>query len=302
MRQMTQYSAQNRGSFWLRKRNFFILTITLISIFLFSGCSLFGPKSAVDVMEKYKTNQENIENYNMNGIIDLNMSMNSNNKEDSMFNFDNFEIPLNFSLDMNVGKDSMAGDIQVSYSLFGMEAKSSVDTFLDMKNNIIFSKTEKNDWVKSTLDSNNLNMPFKEINPNDYEKFEFEKTNSGYKLSAKMADLNDSNFLKSILSYFNEDDIKDMKISDKGSITYNFDKDCNLTSIKINKIEVLNKSTQGTDSEESTITISSTIKFTKYNKLKTSDYEIPEKVIKNAKEDDLDIFNLGLNPENSENE
>ena len=66
------------------KKSIKLICLTGCMIFalaLLSGCSLFGPKSAEDVIEKYSKVQEKIENFNMKGTIDMTETLTTDNAE-----------------------------------------------------------------------------------------------------------------------------------------------------------------------------------------------------------------------------
>ena len=277
------------------------LCVVAFSLCLFSSCSLLGPKSAEDVIEKYKANQEDFENCNMKGKLNMNMTMSSKDKElTELAGTTSFEIPVVVDFDVDAGKDSSYGRLDMKLSFMGVSESQKIEMYIDNRENLAYLRAEDGDWVKEDLDSDESVTSFADLNDlgsDIWKDFDFKKTDNGYVLSASSKVIKDSDMFNSITGTLGDDTISNFDLSEDGEIVYEFDKHCNLTKVNMSEIKLKGKTAEtdllGSFDCEADLDVS--VNLSKYNELKESAYEIPDKIKDSAKEqeDDGSLFSLG---------
>ena len=271
------------------KKSIKLICLTGCMIFalaLLSGCSLFGPKSAEDVIEKYSKVQEKIENFNMKGTIDMTETLTTDNAEvQAALGTNKIEIPIEMDLDMDAGKETAHGDVDVKMSYSGESYNTEIEMYVDAKDGYTYSKQEGSDWVKQSTNNSLLDISStNSVDPSAWKDFDFEKIDGGYVLSASMDKLKNSNMFDSFSGYLGDTTVSDFEIQNDGKIIYTFDKNCNLVRIETKDVLITGSQDMGEGLGSLTCDMEMNFKFdlSKFNELEPSDYEIPSKVIKRA--------------------
>lgn len=258
-----------------------------LSLVILSGCSIFGPNSAKDVMEKYYSGADKIESYHLEGTMDMDVSMKIDSKDvTEMLGTDTIDMPVNMDLSMDVGKPSAHGDIAMDMSILGEKESTSVEMYYDIEKGYTYTKEDGSDtWYKQKTDKAFTDMAAIEIfdEDTDWDKFEFEKLKEGYKVSVNVKDL-DSDFFSDIMTTYLEDvDFDEFEFGDEGKLVYEFDKSCRPVKSKIEDLLLTSSMNMDAAGDMSCdVVMNADFDMSKYNEVDEDDYEIPSKVKKDA--------------------
>ena len=269
-----------------------LTTCMICALALLSGCSLFGPKSAEDVIEKYNKAQEKIENFHTEGTIDIKESFTADNAEVNQYlteaaGVDKLEIPATMNIEMDAGRETAHGDMDISMSFAGKSEKTSAEMYIDQKNGITYTKQQSGDWTKSSSDSTLMALTdLGAVKADGWQNFSFEKAESGYILSASMKELKDDDMFDYFSGHVGDAIIDDLEIEDDGKVIYVFDKDCRLVAVEMKDVVISGATDLGSGLGNLNCTMDMNVKFilSKFNELQEDDYTIPSDVIKNAVE------------------
>ena len=275
-----------------------IMMLALSMMMLMTACSfsLFGPRSAADVMKNYEKQMENTKNFHMMGEMDMEMSMALNDTASVAAGTTRLNVPITAEFEFDVGQKSAHGDMTMKVSLLGMSEEQDSEIYIDAEDSCVYTKTKGTDaWVKEETDKTLTSLlDPDELDDVDWSKFAFEKTDDGYLLKANIKDFDSDFFGESFTSNL-DNTISDFKMGDEGEVLYYFDKKCNLRKINLKNV-TLSAEAENTDID---MAVDMQYVLSKYNELDEDDYEIPSKVKKeaqDAKDDNGIMTGLGDTP------
>ena len=267
-----------------------VLAVCLVlSLVIMSGCSLFGPSSAKDVIAKCQSNVDKIENCHLDGELTMNLTMTIDDKDvAAALGMNKIDMPVDMEFKADAGKESAHGTADVDMSMMGEKVSESVETYYDMKDGYIYTKSSDSDtWTKSSSDqsiTDLTDMADMDFEKADWDKFSFEKTDKGYKVSVAIKDMGDAFGTDFMTAYLEDADFDDFELGDEGTVTYEFDKECRLISTKIEDLTMTATSSlgEGLGNMVCDVVVDGTVDVSKFNELDEDDYTVPKKVIKSA--------------------
>ena len=264
-----------------------VMALMVSMMMLMTACefSLFGPSNATGVMKKYSNQVKGVKNFHIDGDMDMQMVMKFDEATASLLGTTSFDMPVTATFGLDVGEKSAHGDMDMKLSIMGMNQEQESEMYIDAEDGCVYMKDEATDtWTKTATDKSLTSfVQLEDMGDMDWSKFDFEKTDDGYKIKASMKDI-DGNFFGDSLTGNLGDTVADLEVGDEGEVAYYFDKKCNLTKAEVTGVTATGKE-EGFEVE---MTIDMHYTLSKYNELDEDDYEIPSKVKKEAVEDSGD--------------
>lgn len=261
----------------------------VLSLVIMSGCSLFGPSSAKDVITQCQSNADKIENCHVDGELNMKVTMTVDDKDvAAALGMEKIDMPVDMEFDADSGKESTHANIDLKMSMMGEKVSESVEAYYDAKDGYTYTKTSDSDtWTKSSSKqsvTDFTDMSEMDFEKADWDKFDFEKTDKGYKVSVAVKDMGEAFGTDFMTAYLGDADFDDFEIEDEGTVTYEFDKNCRVTSTKIEDLTMTTSTSMGDGLGDMVcdVVVDGTMDVSKYNELDEDDYAIPKKVINSA--------------------
>lgn len=260
-----------------------VMALSVLTLVFFTGCefSLFGPSDASGVMKKYTDRVEGVKNFHIDGDMDMKMVMKLDDESAALLGMTSLDMPVTAKFSLDVGEESAHGDMDAKVSVMGANQDQKSEMYIDAEEGYVYMKdSATGTWTKTETDKSLTSLvELEDMDDIDWSKFDFEKTDNGYKIKADMKDM-DGNLFGDSLSSNLGDTVADLEIGDEGEVVYYFDKECNLTKAEITGVTATGKE-EGLEVE---MDIDMHYTLSKYNELDKDDYEIPSEVKKEAVE------------------
>lgn len=259
-----------------------VFSLMMVGMIVFSACSLLLPKSASAVMERYMKKVDGVENYHFEGNLDMKITMSMDDMGEMLGSgTTSIDMPVEVSFDGDTGKESSHMDMDMKLSLLGMSNETNAEIYADLKDGVAYTKVKgEDDWTKQDMTSSVTSafIDTDALKDTDWSKFNFEKKDKKYVLTAEAKDIDSKVFAKSLTASLGEDSVSNFELGDEGQVIYIFDNKCNLVSSEIKDLTM----TGSFEDTKSTVVINGTCSFSEFGEVDPDDYEIPSKVKKNA--------------------
>lgn len=237
-----------------------ILSIILVAAMLvtaMTGCSLFGPKDAADLLEKSQKAMSAESGY----TIDMTANFDADLEMDMMGAAMTLDAPITLDAKMDVfnnknihGTLEMSGNVKATVEMDGEKQDQSEKLNEEMefyieageKEITTYQKDGDDDWTYTKTENTADKLSLDKIE-DVIGKAEMTKEKEGYSLSIALVDLMESQAFKEILEEADvEDSLKDAKIDEEDikelfkdvKAKYTFDKKYRLTGFSIDTIEL----------------------------------------------------------------
>lgn len=247
---------------------------------MLTGCS--GIKDAKSLSEANKTAQEAVKSFHMDSTIDMEMSYSS--EALSSLGSTTVDMPMKIELSVDSGRKTAHADTSVDMSLMGQKTSQIAEMYCDIEHDVVYTKAEgQTTWTRTEQDAGMTNAvnSIGSMKDSILEKAEFENRDGEYilTLDAKyMGDaIEDLGMMDTMESSGME--MKNLDITD-GTIVYRFDEKTQLIkSMKMDGVTIHAAATVQSLSLDMDIAMDADYKFSKYDKVDKSAYEIPAEVI-----------------------
>ena len=275
----------------------FALMMSLVLVIgVLSACSLMGPRSAKDCFEKNLSASAALDSYHMDVDMEMGMNMSFNDPTvaaqfEEFMGVKTFDIPIDITMSVDVGKDTAHADMDMSLSMLGQKMSEKGEMYLDAKEGCTYTKMDSdNGWTKSDSEDGDMFTQLfdeKDLENVDWDKMEFKKTDDGYVVTGPVEAFGDGFITDSTSAYLDDMDVDDFSL-DSGDVEFKFNKKCVMTEASIKDLTMTGKADLGSDMGDmnATITLDATFEYSKFNEVDEDDYAIPKKVMKDAEEGD----------------
>ena len=292
-----------------------------------AACSLFekGPKDSADLLSKSKEIMAKEENANYHMDMNMGMSIVMKGKVEGEDMEMNIPIDVKAKFDITEkymhGKMDMSMDMKASVTIDGkkeemnesQEMKSEMYAVMDGDEITTYTKDDEDDtWYVSDEESAASAADIAEILEDEdfseiFEKAKLESTKDGYTVSMKMSDLMESEAFEDLMGEMDMTDIglgvdTDDLTDAMGDVNvkYTFDKDCRITGMTIEEIEIdladvlgdamSDSGIGGEEISKMTLTMEFEIKLSKFGEIDEDDVKVPKSVKEEAiEESDIEI-------------
>lgn len=238
-------------------------------------------KDAKSVVKEYQNEIKNVDNMNIKGNVNLGISLKGNGMQ--------LDMPMDLSLDITTNcKDKAKASVKAKVEMFGEKQTTTTDIYAEYSNDNLITYTKddaSSKWDKDTtkIDKSNLTGDYSNL----FNNAKFEKTKDGYVITQNLESFAKSDTVKKYLK--KEQGLDDKNINEVTkqlkdvNIISTFNKDCKLTSVKIDNTKITTKDIEILEQKmDMTLTVKADLKMT-YNKADKSDYTVPESVKKETK-------------------
>lgn len=233
-----------------------VLTIATVMTAM-TGCSLFGPKNAADLLEKSEKAMASEKGYtiDMNAIMDADLDLDFMGAEMAI------KLPISIDAEMDVydnskvhGTMEMSGSMKATVEMDGEKQEQSekldeeMEFYIDAddKNITTYQKDSDGDWTYSKTENSEDKFDLGSIK-DVIDKAEMTKEKDGYVISMNLVDFMDSKAFDDIMkeadiedtlkdSGLKEDDIKEIFKDVK--VKYTFDKKYRVTGFSVDTVEI----------------------------------------------------------------
>ena len=263
-----------------------VIAVCVLALACVAGCSGGAannePQNAKDVYERYMATDSH-DNFNMKG--DMNMVMGASGMT--------MEMPISFDFDVN-GKSSHG---TLSMSMFGMNVDSEsysvekdgkVLTYSKGNSNVgsMFGATDESsepEWTVSESDTNGV-ADMMNLGKELFDNADFAKNDTGYVVTVKGEDA--FKLVEKLTAQSEGTGVDVMNslpdeyksLVNSLSLSFDFDKDCNLTKMSIPET----KSTIEVQGQSADVTLSCDIALSKHGQI--GEITVPDDVVKSAKD------------------
>ena len=264
-----------------------LVIVGLILIVACQGPRVTGVKSLVAANVKA---QSKVNNYHMDGTVKMDITLDPSESglvEDLLEKAD-VKLPVKMTIDTNAGRESAHITTDASVKIFGKTVPvKTAEVYLDIKNTVAYTKTgESTKWKQSGDEETQLE--FKDlagglaiVGKTVLENATFKESEEYYSLimpAEKAGDLVASMHLLDRVD-LGIGDVRDITV-EGGKIVYNVDKKTLLvSSVELKDVDIRGKGTYNGVSADLTFPTNGTLRFSRYNELKDSEYLIPEEIL-----------------------
>ena len=264
-----------------------LVIVGLILIVACQGPRVTGVKSLVAANVKA---QSKVNNYHMDGTVKMDITLDPSESglvEDLLEKAD-VKLPVKMTIDTNAGRESAHITTDASVKIFGKTVPvKTAEVYLDIKNTVAYTKTgESTEWKQSGDEETQLE--FKDlagglaiVGKTVLENATFKESEEYYSLimpAEKAGDLVASMHLLDRVD-LGIGDVRDITV-EGGKIVYNVDKKTLLvSSVELKDVDIRGKGTYNGVSADLTFPTNGTLRFSRYNELKDSEYLIPEEIL-----------------------
>ena len=288
----------------MRRKIALILSTTMILTSVLTGCTKDSGdgKSSSSKGGKYKTAKELVEAYvesdqdnmKMNMDLDLNVVMSSEGTE--------FEIPVTLDGDIDVAGDAYHGNMNMTMEMMGQSQKMSYEMYSakDGDETIVYTYDENSDkWSKTSNEAVAVDASAidKMLESDALNKADLSFKNNEYTVKVSIGDIMESANVEDKISEYSdslssmgldEDMVKEIidALSDSNMV-YVFDEDLNLTKISIKDMKYETTIDQDGYTMDLSMELKLTIKCSDFGKVSEDDVTVPDEVVKEAVEADM---------------
>ena len=234
------------------------IALTVIMVMgAMTGCSLFGPKDAADLLEKSQKAMSAESGY----TIDMTANFDADLEMDMMGAAMDLDVPITLDAKMDVfnnknihGTLGMSGNVKATVEMDGEKQDQSEKLDEEMefyieageKEITTYQKDGDDDWTYTKTENTADKLSLDKLE-DVIGKAEMTKEKEGYSISIALVDLMESKAFKEILEEADvEDSLKDAKIDEEDikelfkdvKAKYTFDKKYRLTGFSIDTIEL----------------------------------------------------------------
>jgi hypothetical protein len=288
---------------------------------LFTGCSLFGPKNATELVKKsHDVMSELDENFRMEMLLDCDIKLTSSVDGADL----KLTVPMEMKFNMDVCGDYSHGNMDLE-SVMKYEAEydgekesdsedisESSEIYYVVKDDetLVYTKTD-GEWSLETEDNDSEDNVMDLLDTDEiFVDAEMEKVDDGYIVSTKLSTMLKNDSFSKLIE--DEDTFEEFgeaidmdefeKIAEEIAVVYQFDKNYRLTKISMDKIklDLMKLITDDAaedfefdlDDAEFSLEMSMSIEFSKFGEIEENDVKVPKKVkdaVGESSEDDEEI-------------
>ena len=296
------------------KRGLALMLVLAMCMSVLAGCSLFPPKTAVDLVKRSsEVMQELGNNYRMNIDLEMGIVMSGSMEGLEM----SMEIPVEAEMEFDLAGNNMHGEMDVSASVDAkvtfMEESETMNESMDESAEIYYILSEDgetattytndgNGWVVSETDVEDSMEDLKafmdaEAEDSIFANAEMTKDGDNYIVTVKFADAfknkNFTDFLEDNIdadlfgeAEFDVDEFAEA--IENNAITCTFDKQYRLVSVTTGEIEIdasdVIGDLDGMEMDEATITMEMSITLSKFGEVDADSVTVPDEIIDEAVE------------------
>ena len=274
------------------------LLVFVLAVFGLAACGGSGgssgsssakaePANAADVFKAYSAG--NADNYTVNGAMAYKINASGSGMT--------LEMPINIKWDNFdfAGKYSH-GKLSMSMEAMGQSENMNAEMYMDLSGSkpVVYSSEDGTTWTKNADSSMGDVQQFlptfaDSTSAELFAKSEFSKTDSGYTVKVKMKDWMDNTSTKEMFSQLSSAmgqsaDTEALEKAMEGcSVTYTFDKDCNLTKLQMDEFTYETTVNTAGTSMNMKIGMSIDCDYSNFGKIDESKVKAPESVVSAAK-------------------
>lgn len=238
-------------------------------------------KDAKSVVKEYQNVVKDVDSMKIKGSVNLGISVEGNGVL--------LDMPMDLNLDIATNcKDKAKASVKAKVEMFGEKQTTTTDIYAEYSNDNLITYTKddtSSKWDKDTakIDKSDLTDDYSNL----FNDAKFEKTKDGYVITQNLESFSKSDTVKKYLK--KEQGLNDKNINEvtkqlkDANIISTFNKDCKLTSVKIDNTKITTKDIEILGQKmDMTLTVKADLKMT-YNDADKSDYTVPESVKKETK-------------------
>lgn len=283
------------------------LLLAAMTVLALTGCGKKAPKSAAELMKAYTA--ETHDNYNMKMTMDMFIKMDFGGGEEAedteededdllagLFGDMKFEIPMNVVYDADCAGVYAKGTMQMQAEMFGEQMDESTEMYVEQLDGTTTTYIQSEDqWVKTTDDSSAqaLSMAETFMKSEELQNAEFEKDSETdtYIMKMSMGDLMKNESAAEMFGALQLGDLLGesdeiaqgvMDAMKDKIVTLTFDKDLNMTSFEMEKMEYATTISESGLDMNMAMNLEIKADFSKFGEIKEEDVKVPEDVKKNA--------------------